>query len=582
MYLNFFHLDELPFNLTPDPRFFFMSKNHLEAVEHLEFGVRQRKGFIVITGEIGSGKTTVCRAFLSRLDSEKTKTALVLNPLLSPLELLQAINEDLGLEYEDNSRKRLTKILNKFLLEQFKRGGNVAVIVDEAQQLSEAALEQIRLLSNLETSKDKLIQIVLLGQPELAKVLSRPSMAPLAQRIAVRYHLGPLDFDQTCQYVAHRLRVAGCHQSVFTKGALRAVFRYSGGIPRKINLACDKALLCAFGMGELQAQRVHVRSALAELGQNRSGLVGAVRQLSSRRWAIAAVVLAILCTWFVSARWWVAPRPAGRQIPSAAVVANRNLSSAAKPGPGAHRASQPASEAESALTSSEMSGFDQNGIYRVKSRELAPFGAVMTLLRLWHQSLNGVLASGESPSVSSAAEVWKLIGHAGYRIESRRTTLSRVKLLDVPCLIMLRKQARGPSTYCALCGFNNGTFQVADPTSGLMGIAERDLDKRWTGRAIYVLPDIAGLRYTLRLGKRGPEVVRFRARLFNLGLLGDSKSDRYDAECAEAVKRFQLLSGLVPDGIAGWRTRIALVRDTFGRKAPRLSSWAPGNKGVGD
>ncbi|HUT03156.1 MAG TPA: AAA family ATPase [bacterium] len=580
MYLNFFHLDEIPFNLTPDPRFFFMSRNHLEAVEHLEFGIQQRKGFVVITGEVGSGKTTVCRALLSRLDGTKTETALILNPMLSPLELLQAINEDLGLEYEDNSRKRLTKILNKFLLAQFERGGNVAVIVDEAQKLSEDALEQIRLLSNLETAKDKLIQIVLLGQPELASVLSRPSMTPLAQRIAVRYHLGPLDFERTCQYVAHRLRVAGCHQSVFTKGALRAVFRYSGGIPRKINLVCDKALLCAFGMGELQGQKVHVRSALAELGQHRSGFSGAVRRLSSRKWAIVAVVLAILSTWYVSARWF-APRPGGSPIPNAAVVDNRGLSSAAKSGSSAHRVSEPTSRVEPGRPSRGMSGFDRDGAYRVESGELAPFGAVITLLRLWHENLNGVLANGDASSISSAAEVWKLIDHAGYRIESRRTTLSRVKLLDVPCLIMLRKQAQGPATYCALCGFNDGTFQVADPTSGLLRLVETDLDKRWTQRAIYVLPDIAGLRYTLRLGKRGPDVMGFRARLFNLGLLGDSRSDRYDAECAEAVKRFQLLSGLIPDGIAGWRTRIALVRDTFGSQAPRLSTWPPGNVGVG-
>ncbi len=563
MYLNFFNLDELPFNLTPDPKFFFKSKGHQEAVEHLEFGIHQRQGFVVITGEVGTGKTTVCRALLSRLDAEKVKTALILNPMLSPLELLQAINEDLGLEYEDNSRKRLTKILNEYLIEQFKKGCNVVVIIDEAQNLSDEALEQIRLLSNLETSKDKLIQIILLGQPELAKTFSRSAMAPLAQRIAVRYHLGPLDFAQSWQYIAHRMQVAGCYEPVFTKKALKRVFRYSGGIPRKINLLCDKALLCAYAVDEMQAGTAHVRSALSETGQSvGGGFTGFKRVL----YVAGAVVLVFLAAWYITANWF-SPKAGRRESPQAqAVVTDARVQAAAEDSPA------PASNRNVGRTAT---GFDENGIYRVEADSLASLGAVVTLLRLWGQDVDGLLSSEASGSPGGVADVWAMIGRSGFRIESRRARIGSLKLLDVPCLIQLRQGDQTSPRYCAVVGLEGDVFKIADSTSGLLSLQETDIDKRWTRRAIYILPDLAGLGRTLRVGSREQDVVAFRARLFNLGLLGESKSDRFDAKCARAVREFQLLSGLVPDGIAGWRTMVALTRETMASKAPRLSTWSP-------
>jgi len=561
MYLNFFDLDELPFNLTPDPKFFFMSKGHSEAVEHLDFGIEHRQGFIVITGEVGSGKTTVCRALLSGLDSKKVKTALILNPMLSPLELLQAINEDLGLEYVDNSRKRLTKLLNEYLLEQFSKGSNVAVIIDEAQNLSDEALEQIRLLSNLETSKDKLIQIILLGQPELAKTFSRSTMAPLAQRIAVRYHLGPLDFAQSCQYVAHRMQVAGCHQPVFTKGALKRMFRYSGGIPRKINLVCDKALLCAYGIGEIQAGSNHMRSALLEIGRSSAGTSGRLRRALA---VAAAVVLVSLVAWYVTANWF-SPNGVRHKSPQTQMVFTDARVQPADVNTRASKLKQKLMR--------NASGFDENGIYRVDQDGDASFGAVVTLLRLWGQDVDGLLSGERSDSTRADADVWAMIGRSGFRIESRRARIGYLRLLDVPCLIQLRQSDRSLPKYCAVVGLDGDVFRIADPVSGLLSLQETDIDKRWTRRAVYILPDLAGLGRTLRFKSRGPDVVAFRARLFNLGLLGESKSDRFDAECARAVREFQLLSGLVPDGIAGWRTMVVLTREIMVNKAPRLSTW---------
>lgn len=563
MYLHFFDLDELPFSLTPDPKFFFMSSKHVDAVRRLEYGINQRQGVIVITGEVGVGKTTVCRALLSGLD-EKVKTALVLNPLLSPLELFQAINEDLGLEHADNSPKRLTKILNEFVINQFEQGGNVVLIVDEAHKLSHDSLEQIRLLSNLETSKHKLVQIILFGQPELMRTLSLPAMAPLSQRVSTHYCIGALDEAETSQYVAHRLHVAGCSRGVFSKGALRRIFRYSRGIPRKINLICDKALLCAYGTGETYVNSNYVKLALSELTPPLARMGNSTKKLLKAAWLPAACALlgAFLVVWAMSAGWLDVDRRPARP----------SVRAAAKNTPAPDRRRAPARQAETAPDVFSVPGFDADGVYRVESEGLSTFGALMTVLRMWGQDVSQLTEPSSGGSAGSSSQLWTMIGSAGFKIETRKLTLADMSVLDLPCLLQLRQETGG-TRYCALVSLVGDDAVIADPLVGLIRLQETVLDKRWTRSAIYVVPDLDGLRRTLSVGKRGKDVVAFRARLFNLGLLGDSISDRYDAECVQAVKRFQVLTGLVGDGIAGWRTRLALCREIIANKAPRLSAW---------
>ncbi|MBN1587764.1 MAG: AAA family ATPase [Candidatus Omnitrophica bacterium] len=247
MYLEYYGLREWPFNVTSDPSFLYLSRKHQEAFSHLLFGIQQRKGFLEITGEIGTGKTTVCRALLQQLDSS-TKTAFILNPTYSASELLHAIAVDFGaLKTQGKGSASIQDTLNEFLLDQLALGNNVVLIIDEAQDLKPAVLEQIRLLSNLETDKEKLIQIVLVGQPELRDKLASAQLRQLRQRIAVRYHILPLDPDEVTEYVEHRLNVAGSNGEIqFTPEGLGAVYNYSRGIPRLINMVCDKALLAGY------------------------------------------------------------------------------------------------------------------------------------------------------------------------------------------------------------------------------------------------------------------------------------------------------------------------------------------------
>jgi len=246
MYCQFYGLKERPFNVTSDPAFFFSSKKHKEAISHLIYGVSQRKGIIVLTGEIGTGKTTICRFFLNHV-GKNVKTAFILNPSFSETQLLESILKDFGISPKSKTKLDMVWELNNFLLRESIAGNNLVLIVDEAQNLKPNLLEQIRLLSNLETEKDKLLQVILVGQPELNNRINLYDLRQLRQRIMVRYHIGPLDKDEIKSYIHHRLEVAGAHGKIeFSHEAVDLISRFSGGTPRLINMICDRALLAGF------------------------------------------------------------------------------------------------------------------------------------------------------------------------------------------------------------------------------------------------------------------------------------------------------------------------------------------------
>lgn len=246
MYCKFYRLKERPFNVTSDPAFFFLSRKHNEALSHLLYGVTQRKGVIVLTGEIGTGKTTLCRFLLSQLHRD-IKTAFIINPQFSEIELLYAIVNDFGIHAKRSDMIGLVSELNRFLLRESKLGHNVVLIIDEAQDLQLQLLEQVRLLSNLETDKNKLLQVVLVGQPELNQRLSLSDLKQLCQRIMVSYHIFPLEPDEVKEYIRHRLTVAGANDRIkFTDEAVELILEFSSGIPRLINMLCDRALLAGF------------------------------------------------------------------------------------------------------------------------------------------------------------------------------------------------------------------------------------------------------------------------------------------------------------------------------------------------
>lgn len=264
-YLEFLGLRENPFSITADPTFLYLSKKHREALSHMVYGIRERKGFVEITGEIGTGKTTLCKALVRHLDAT-TKTALILQPGLSKLQLLQSVVQDFGMNPMRANRLDLFNQINQFLLEQASLGNNIVLVIDEAQNLSLQTLEEIRMLSNLETDKTKLIQIILVGQPELREKLGRPELEQLRQRIGVRYHVTPLDLDEVSTYIGHRLRVAGSDGMLdWTREATEEVYRCSKGIPRLINQICDRSLLACYVFHAKRVDGEMVRRSFQEL-----------------------------------------------------------------------------------------------------------------------------------------------------------------------------------------------------------------------------------------------------------------------------------------------------------------------------
>jgi len=267
MYEPFFNLKEEPFGMTPNPRFLFLSRKHEEALVSLSYGIEKRKGFILITGEIGTGKTTICRALLNRL--KDVDSALILNPAITEGGLLSAIIDDFGLT-SGRSIKEKIDTLNRFLLERREAGRNAVVIIDESQHLSLKALEMVRLLSNLETEREKLLQIVFMGQPELRKKLESYELRQLNQRIVVRYHLNPLDCGETFDYILHRLKVAGCPEGflTFTDRAVDRVFRHTGGYPRLINILCDRVLTAAYVENKKVVDKKMVLKAIKDIKGN--------------------------------------------------------------------------------------------------------------------------------------------------------------------------------------------------------------------------------------------------------------------------------------------------------------------------
>jgi general secretion pathway protein A len=272
MYKEYFRLHDLPFSISPDPAFLYMSAKHREALAHLVYGVSSDSAFILLTGEVGTGKTTVCRCMLDQLP-ENCDTAFILNPRLTEEDLLASICEEIGIEYPAAaaSVKNLVDRINNHLLRSHAAGRRTLLIIDEAQNLNPSVLEQLRLLTNLETNRCKLLQIILIGQPELRKMLDRPELRQLSQRITARFHLDPLSRNDISNYVVHRLAVAGAHHQLFSPSVIKRLFSLSGGVPRLINLICDRALLGAYAQNRTRVNKATINRAANEvLGKQRS------------------------------------------------------------------------------------------------------------------------------------------------------------------------------------------------------------------------------------------------------------------------------------------------------------------------
>jgi len=581
VYESFFGLRETPFNLTPDPRFFFFSKQHEEALSHILFGIRERKGFIVITGEVGTGKTTLCRLVLQRTDPT-VKTSLLFNANLGTIELLQAINQDFGLPGTGTTKKALVDELNRFLLDGLTRGENALLVIDEAQGLSIEAMEEIRLLSNLETEREKLIQVLMVGQPELREKLARKELRQLNQRITLRYDISPLDLFETQGYIHSRLKAAGSLGSIdWSSGALRAVHRFSGGVPRLINIAADRALLAAYVAGSRLVTDGSVHRGLEELSdasldQSRGG--APMRQRDRGMFRIFSGALAFLVLAWGAVYFFSLGSGGNHQTdlpPSPALLESflRVPSPGEEPRPVTGRPEKSDSPAEESDGSSRdkaapegsvmKAGFDPEGIYRVGSPEESRAAAFLTLLKLW----------GRAPAVDEKG--FGLKDPVGQWLDSAHLTAytmvlstSRVVQFNYPILFLI--SGNPAPHYVVLAHWGAGNADLLDPLSGVVRVSAEDLERRWAGEEGTLLWEkIAGIDDSLPF--RGEPVRRLQEALSSEGLLPRELVDgALGPRTRGALLNFQLREGLNPSGIFSADTHLTLARRIAEAKPPSL------------
>jgi general secretion pathway protein A len=535
MYTSFFGLTEKPFAITPDPRYLYLSERHAEALAHLAYGIAEAGGFIQLTGEVGTGKTTVLRSLLQQLPPH-CDVALILNPRVTPAEFLQCICDELHVQVPAaalGSVKSLVDLLTHFLLDAHGRSRRVVLMVDEAQNLSPDVLEQVRLLTNLETATQKLLQILLIGQPELRAVLARPELRQLAQRVTGRYHLEALRRPETIAYIRHRLRVAGATRDLFSSGALGELHRLSRGVPRIINVIADRALLGAYTREEHRLAGDLVRRAASEV-YGRSLLAPWLR------WAALTGAAASFA--FLAVAIWRA-MPAKDSTSAAQQSAAAQIAPTAAPLPPV-----PAPRPElGALLALDAAGTTMD----------SAFGS---LFRMWGAEYQ----PDDGPGCVQAAT-------QGLTCVRQRGSLAQLKLINRPAILSLIDDANS-ARQVVLSGLDRGQARLLIGASEVeMPIAE--LTDYWFGEFVILWrPQASDLR-PLRAGMRGNDVRWLRQGLEQLGGLpvSDQSRDLFDSELERLVEDFQRSRRLSVDGIAGVQTQLVLDAALGAPGTPKLA-----------
>ena len=546
MYCDFFGFTEKPFTITPNPRFIFLSKNHKEVFAHLLYGIRNHCGFIEITGEVGTGKTTALRTLLNQLESDSYRLAFIFNPSHSAQELLHSINAEFGIESTAFSAADLLSALNGFLLRENAAGRTVVLVIDEAQNLQPEVLEQIRMLSNLETETDKLIQIILVGQPELGAILARPELRQLSQRITVRYHLQPMDFDDAGAYIRHRLDVAGCRDGeLFSARAIRKIYRFAKGFPRLINILCDRALLVAYTEDSRHISSAMVDTAISEL-QRQTRAAGTRLRLWPA-FASVAACLAVMGGWLY---WW---HDQAKVAPLAAIV---HADEAQDRKPVALPPSKvPSPEVLSTLRRN-LAAVDQPG---------SATAAFNGLAALWGAE---PLPAGQQ--ISNVAGFVKACNQRNLSVTPYRGSLDSLISLNSPALLELTLPGVVGYRYLSLISVSGGQVTVSPAASGRSDHPLSELQGLWSGNSYLPWTNHLNLPNIGRPGEAGEEVRQLQDMLINAGVYNDAPTGRYDSATRSAVTRFQASRGIVPDGRVGPQTLMLLYQAAGKFSQPKL------------
>jgi general secretion pathway protein A len=566
MYERFFGFKERPFRLVPDPAYMFLGRSHREALAHLVYAVRAGDGFVEVTGEVGTGKTTLCRAFLEQLESD-TETAFIFNPPSDPVDLLQAINRDFGLPTESDRLQHLIETLNAFLIEQRRRDKHVLLLIDEAQNLNQHVLEQIRLLSNLETASGKLLQIILVGQPELHDTLQSKHLRQLRQRITLSCRLLPLSLPETEAYIRYRLQVASTNgQPVFTRAAVRRIFRFSAGIPRLINMACDRALLQAFTLNRHEVGSKSAARAMAELKASRTGTPG-----GRTRWIWIAAAVA-LATVVATNEPLLTKIRQGVSVGSD--VENRKADTRAQ----LQTPSIPQETGEGAVsdpTAAAGGGEDQTmqrlekwvqTADAVRSRSLA----VEDLVRRWIPEAAALRLPEHLEDDSTFFQI--AAGQAGlsvYEVENP----DLLPRLDLPAILAIGSGRPSVRGFVVLSGIEDERYVFSVPGKERPVLCDSsDLDRLWSGPAYVLWKNFFAISGRIPGGAPGESIITLKLLLRDLGYDGVDLGPAYDDNTRRAVMDVQVSGNLPVDGVVGPLTKIALYNRKPGLPIPKLGA----------
>jgi general secretion pathway protein A len=579
MYNAYFGFREKPFKLVPNPEYLFLSRSHEEALAHLNYAISQGEGFVEITGEVGTGKTTLCRAFLEGLD-ENTVAAYIFNPKLSPKQLIRNINDEFGIEYDTDDTKDLIDTLNRFLLQKKNERKRVIILIDEAQNLSKTVLEQLRLLSNLETNKEKLLQIILVGQPELAAMLDSHELRQIGQRISMRCQISPLSLRETREYVEYRLNIASQKPlTLFDPSAIRLIYAHSAGVPRVINIACDRALLTAFGMNKRKVTHRIAKAALSEM-THRGRTSG--RGLMDGRKALALFML--LC---VAAAVLLYHQPlsdalrgrfksppaeqsgnpeAGR--PSASLLqpttAGAAASASAEALPGQSPPLRPADTTGSISDGSRLSDLLKQMDGRA-SRSMA----LKDGLQAWGASLE---TKPYLEAIDDDSTFFNLSAKAaGFFIQRIEADLGVLRNLNMPAILEFRTGPKRPAAYLVLSGTNAERILLKGPGAAPLVPAAGELQQSWSGAAYILWKNFLSIEGTIPGSAPADSIVALKMLLRELGHKNLPLSRVYDSGTQRAIEQIQGKYGLPVDGVVGPLTKIVLYREGTSFEIPRLT-----------
>ena len=599
MYEAFYGLRERPFNLTPDPKYLYLSAKHKEAFAHLLYGIKNRSGFVMISGEIGTGKTMLCRNMLSQMDPD-TQVAFIFNPFLNSIELLKKINREFGVASESDTILALTEDLSAHLLRTAADGKNSVLVIDEAQNLAPQVLEQIRLLSNLETDSEKLLQIILIGQPELAEKLALYELRQLNQRITARYHLKSLNAHETLEYIAYRIHVAGGSKRLnFTKGAVRRVYRYSGGVPRMINAVCDRALLIGYTQERYAIDASIVRRAAREIrGENVAA--PAKPRLNWKRLAPSPALAILAVTALLLAHYLSAPLDRfARELH----VFNQILAGNTSGGPSEESSPAPST------TPTDTRGVDASTDVGQAPEELGALQLIVERLNeatspQANQTLAAIVAENDDGhtlrvGVDALLSLWNQTRNEEYPDDVSAEALAAFfKKHELACELLhpdadqllrinmpgLVRMTDGDSDiWMGIVGADNEDVILKTDADKTIAVARAEFDAYYGREFLAPWRDPSPDASVLLPGHRGRYVRTFKEQLHVLGRLDAADlNDVYDKTTEEAVIAIQRETGLTKDGLAGPQVRLTLTSWLGHAPALRRDDTRPGRHSVDD